>query len=254
MARISALLSSRMLCRILATPFAIALACFSPLHAEPLLWYQYPADTWDEALPVGNGRLGAMVFGGLTKELIQLNEDTVWAGAPQPRDIPDAYRHLSEIRQMLFDGKYVEAERRVEDVFMRERIAPKAYQTLGNLWLESDRSGTAHGYRRELDLRNGIARTQWTEDGVTYVREVFASAPNDVLVVRVASDSPGMVSLRASLARPENALTNAAGNDLDAPGTCGTRQGSPRCPFRREDAGNSRWGICSDPCRRDSGK
>ena len=210
----STVLSSLIFRRMLAMPFAIALSCCSTLHAEPLLWYQYPADTWDEALPVGNGRLGAMVFGGTTKELIQLNEDTVWAGAPQPRDIPDAYRHLPEIRQMLFEGKYVEAERRVEDAIMRERIAPKAYQTLGNLWLESDHSGIAHGYRRELDLRNGIARTQWVEDGVRYTREVFASVPNDVLVVRVASDSPGMVSLRASLDRPENASTSAMGNDL----------------------------------------
>ena len=102
------------LMRFPALAFLLAL----PLFSEPLLWYSRPAEEWVEALPVGNGRLGGMVFGRTGTERIQLNEDTVWAGAPQERDIAGAFRHLPEIRKMLFEGKFVEAERRIEGTLM----------------------------------------------------------------------------------------------------------------------------------------
>ena len=155
-----------------------------------------------------------MVFGRTGDERIQLNEDTVWAGAPQERDIPGAYRHLPEIREMLFDGKYVEAERKIEGTIMGERIFPKGYQTLGDLWLDSSASPSPPGYRRELDLETGIARTEWTDDGVTFSREVFSSAPHDVLVVRIEADRPGAISTKVRLDRPAGASTTAAGREL----------------------------------------
>ena len=196
--------------RLLALAFLVVL----PLSSEPLLWYSNPAAEWVQALPVGNGRLGGMVFGVTGNERIQLNEDTLWAGAPQERDIAGAFRHLPEIRNMLFDGKYVEAERMIEETIMGERIFPKGYQTLGDLWIDSAHSPSPASYRRELDLETGIARTDWTEGGVRYSREVFSSAPHDVLVVRIEADQPGAISTTVRLDRPVDAMTTAAGSEL----------------------------------------
>ncbi len=189
-----------------------------PLFSEPLLWYSRPASEWVEALPVGNGRLGGMVFGRIGDERIQLNEDTLWAGAPQERDIPGAFRHLPEIRQMLFDGRYVEAERRIEETMMGERIFPKGYQPLGDLWLDSATTQSPGSYRRELDLETGVARSEWTDDGVRFRREVFSSAPHDVLVVRIEADHPGAISTRVRLDRTVDASTTAADNQLSLKG------------------------------------
>ena len=196
--------------RLLALAFLLVI----PLFSEPLLWYDRPAGQWVEALPVGNGRLGGMVFGRIEDEQIQLNEDTVWAGAPQERDIQGAFQHLPEIRKMLFDGRYVEAERKIEETIMGERISPKGYQTLGDLWLDSAPLQSPSNYRRELDLETGVTRTEWTERGVTFSREVFSSVPHDVLVVRIEADHPGSISTRVRLDRVADAETTAAGNEL----------------------------------------
>jgi len=192
----------------------LALVLATPIFSEPLLWYNRPAGQWVEALPVGNGRLGAMVFGRIEDERIQLNEDTVWAGSPQERDIKGAYEHLPKIRQMLFEGKYVEAENMIEDKIMGERIYPKGYQTLGDLWIDSDPPQSPRDYRRELDLETGIARTEWTERGVVFSREVFSSAPHQVLVVRIQSNQPGSISHRIRLNRVVDATTVADGDEL----------------------------------------
>ncbi len=193
---------------------ALAIFLVSPLRSEPILWYDRPAEEWVEALPVGNGRLGGMVFGRIGDERIQLNEDTLWAGAPQERDIPGAFRHLPEIRQMLFDGKYVEAERKIEESMMGERVFPKGYQTLGDLWLDAETSQRPSNYRRQLDLESGVARTEWTDGAVKFSREVFSSAPHGVLVVRIQADRPGALSTTVRLDRVVDAETTAAGNEL----------------------------------------
>ena len=196
--------------RLLPIGFLLVL----PLWSEPLLWYDRPATEWVEALPVGNGRLGGMVFGRIGDERIQLNEDTVWAGAPQDRDIPGAFRHLPEIREMLFDGRYVDAERKIEETIMGERIFPKGYQTLGDLWLDTAPPQSPTNYRRELDLETGVARSEWTDDGVKFSREVFSSVPHDVLVVRIEADKSGAISTKVRLDRIADAVTTAAGNEL----------------------------------------
>ena len=192
----------------------LALLIVLPLSSEPLLWYSSPAGEWVEALPVGNGRLGGMVFGGPGNERIQLNEDSLWAGAPQQRDIPGAFRHLPLIRKMLFERKYVEAERMTEETMMGERIFPKGYQTLGDLWIDTAQPSSPTSYRRELDLETGIARTEWTDDGVRYTREVFSSVPHEVLVVRIEADEPGAISARVRIDRPVDATTTAVGSEL----------------------------------------
>ena len=187
--------------------------------AEPLsLWYRRPAEKWVEALPVGNGRLGAMVFGGVPEERIQLNEDTVWAGYPLERDRDGAYRYLPEIRRLLFAGRYLEAERMVEEHILSERIFPRSYQTLGDLKIQFAHHGPITDYRRELDLDRGIARTQYKAGRVTYVREVFASAPDQVLVIRVSADRPNAVSCRITLERPADAAVM-----LESPDTVSLR-------------------------------
>ena len=183
------------------------------LNADPVLWYAMPAASWNEALPVGNGRLAGMVFGNTGRERIQLNEDTLWAGAPYQRDILGAHRHLPEIRRLLFAGRYVEAQAMVNrELFIGGRVV-RAYQTLGDLWIDLGTESQA-GYRRELDLETGIARTEWTRDGVAFTREVFASAPHGVLVVRIEADTPGAITGTVELTRPVDATTTAAGTEL----------------------------------------
>ena len=182
------------------------------LNADPVLWYAMPAASWNEALPVGNGRLAGMVFGNTGRERIQLNEDTLWAGAPHQGGILGAHRHLPEIRRLLFAGRYVEAQAMVNREFIEGRVV-RAYQTLGDLWIDLGTESQA-GYRRELDLETGIARTEWTRDGVAFTREVFASAPHGVLVVRIEADTPGAITGTVELTRPVDATTTAAGTEL----------------------------------------
>ena len=190
----------------------LTLLAATTASAEPSLWYDRPASTWTEALPVGNGRLGGMVFGGAERSRIQLNEDTLWAGSPLERDRKGAYEHLPEIRRLLFEGKYVEAEKLVEAEIMGERIYPLGYQTLGDLWLESDPSEPAR-YRRELDLATGIARAEYQAGG-RVTEEVFASAPANALVVRVEAERAGALTTRVRLDRIVDAATTASGREL----------------------------------------
>ncbi len=173
------------------------------------LWYRQPASEWTEALPVGNGRLGAMVFGGVREECIQLNEDTLWAGHPVERDRVGAFKHLPQARKLIFEGKYVEGEALMQKEFMGERIAPRSYQTVGELLLAFEIGDVIQNYRRELDLDSAVAKTTYTSDGVTYTREVFSSPVDQVIVVHLTSDKPSSISFSAFLTRSENAITEA---------------------------------------------
>ena len=168
------------------------------------LWYRQPAAKWVEALPVGNGRLGAMVFGGTQAERIQLNEDSVWAGEKDlNRDRVGAHQHLAEARRLIFEGQYVAGQALMQREFMGPRLV-RGHQTLGDLHLDFGKGGEASEYRRELDLDTGIAATQYKQGGATVTREVFASHPDQVLVVRIAADKPGRVSFTLKLDRPAN--------------------------------------------------
>jgi alpha-L-fucosidase 2 len=181
---------------------------------EPLsLWYRQAARKWVEALPVGNGRLGAMVFGRTDRERIQLNEDTVWAGGTFQRNRVGAHRHLDEARRLIFEGKYAEAQRIMQREFMGQRIAPRSYQTLGDMWLHFEKPREVSDYRRELNLDTAIARVSYRADGATFTREVFASPTAQVLVVRLTCDQPGRLTFGAELSRPENAEVEVVGTD-----------------------------------------
>ena len=157
------------------------------LAASPLrLWYDQPAAEWIEALPVGNGRLGAMVFGGITLERLQLNEDTLWAGGPYNPANPAAKSVLPEIRRLLAAGEYAAAQALVDQSFMSVPLRQMPYQAMGDLLISRPASETAFDYERELDLDTAVARTRFTIGGVENLREVFASPVDEVLVIRLS--------------------------------------------------------------------
>jgi len=179
---------------------------------ELTLWYQQPAARWVEALPVGNGRLGAMVFGGVGRERIQLNEETIWAGPPVPEPHEGIRRAMAEARTAWFAGDFAKAHQ-VLQAALPPRITPRSHQTLGDLYLEQEFRGEPTAYRRSLDLDSGIATTRFTVDGVTYTREVFASAVDQVIVVRQSADKPGAISMVIRLDRPADFRTEAVAGD-----------------------------------------
>ncbi len=170
-----------------------------------VLWYRQPAANWNEALPVGNGRLGAMVFGGVGKERIQLNEESLWDGGPVDRDNPDALKVLPEVRRLLFAGKNEEATKLSAESMMGIPPRVRSYQSLGDLYLSFPESDAVSGYRRDLDLDTGVATTTYSAGGVAYTREVFTSAPDQVIAVRIKSGTSGAVSFEALLAREKDA-------------------------------------------------
>ena len=167
---------------------------------EPTLWYRSPAADWNEALPVGNGRLGAMVFGGIGNERIQLNVDSLWAGSPLDRERQINSGDLAEARELWFAGRVTEAQRVMQERFMSERLT-RSHQTLGDLFIETNQALLAEDYRRSLDLRDGIARTEWTTGGRRFLREIFATAADNVIVVRVEGLNASEFDTR--LTRPE---------------------------------------------------
>ncbi|KAB8145522.1 glycoside hydrolase family 95 protein [Chloroflexia bacterium SDU3-3] len=175
---------------------------------ESVLWYDQPAQHWVDALPLGNGRLGAMVFGDPLHERLQLNEDTLWSGRPRDWNNPRAREVLPEVRRLLFAGQYAEA-----DEACKQMQGPfnQSYQPLGDLLIELADAGAIGEYYRDLDLDAAVATTRYTMGGVGYVREAFVSAPDQALVVRLACDAPRSLSLRVRLACPLRHTVVAAG-------------------------------------------
>src|SRR4051794_6885914 len=177
----------------------------TPLVAQqpaPVLWYAQPAVKWEEALPIGSGRLGAMVFGGTADERVQFNEDTLWTGKPHDYSHAGAADRLPEIRKLVADGKQKEAEDLVRQGFLSVPLRQRAYQPFGDLLLRSAGHEQATDYRRDLDLDAAVARTSYRVGDVKYERQVFASYPDGVIVVRVTADRPGKVSFTARLDTP----------------------------------------------------
>ena len=160
------------------------------------LWYRRPAQQWVEALPVGNGRLGAMVFGGVERERLQLNEDTLWTGGPREWNNPNAPKALAEVRRLLAEGKYVEADRAARGM---QGVFTQSYAPVGNLLLTFEHGDSSRGYRRQLDLQSAVADVRYRIGNVNYVREVIASHPDQVIAVRLSADRPGMISFTATL-------------------------------------------------------
>ena len=173
--------------------FALALiSCGSAPDAPPdlILWSGQPAEEWVEALPIGNGRLGAMIFGGTSRERIQFNEDSVWQGEPHDYAHTGAHRSLGRIRNLLWQDKQAEAEQLAMDEFMSDPLRQKAYQALGDLTIECSGIGEVSNYSRELDLDSAVSTVQFESNGVRHTREAFASFPAQAIVIRLRTDKP----------------------------------------------------------------
>jgi alpha-L-fucosidase 2 len=192
------------------------------------LWYEQPATHFTQSLPLGNGRLGAIMFGGVDRERIVLNEISLWSGSPQDADRPDAHLQLPEIRRLLLAGENLQAQALVHSEFTCQgpgsghgrgaNVPYGCYQTLGDLELTFDgqaaaASGDLANYRRSLDLGHAIARVEYERDGVAYEREHFVSAPDQIIAVRLTASERGRISFTATLERAERATVEALGQN-----------------------------------------
>jgi len=178
------------------------------------LWYRHPAAEWNHALPVGNGSLGAMVFGGVPEERLQLNEDSVWTHGGDYVD-RDGSTVLPKVRELLFAGEYEDAEALIEKELMNERFpnGTNTYQTLGDFFLAFEGHGDYTDYRRELDLDRAVVRISYNVGDVTYTREVFSSAPDNALVVRLSASEEGSLSFSSRMSRPGDAAAVSYNGD-----------------------------------------
>lgn len=185
---------------------------------EMVLWYRQPATAWLQAMPLGNGMMGAVVFGGAPEERIALNESSFWSGRPHNYDDPDAFKYFAQIRDLVFAEKFQEAERLVNDRFYGKPKAQEAYQPVGDLLLSFGHTNFTQ-YRRELDMQTGVAKvTYWSGDAVI-TREAFVSWPDRVLVVHISADRPSRVSLEARFRGPYLETSVAEGHRLVMDGT-----------------------------------
>jgi len=207
--------------RIAALSLALAAAALTgstsnasapPLQSAPptafdpttLLWYRHPAQKWENALPVGNGRLGAMVFGKTDEERIQINEDTYWTGGPYTTTVKGGASALPEVRRLIFAGDWIQAHRLFGRRLMGYPIEQQKYQSLGDIILKFDRKEPVAAYRHQLDLDSAVDTTTYQQAGVTFGREVFVSPVDQVIVVRLTADRPRQISFQAQLRGARN--------------------------------------------------
>jgi alpha-L-fucosidase 2 len=169
------------------------------INPTTLLWYEHPADKWENALPVGNGRLGAMVFGRPDEETIQFNEETYWSGGPYSQTVKGGYRALPEIQKLIFEGKYIKAHKVFGQYLMGYPVEQMKYQSFGDLILKFSIQGEVKNYRHWLDLDQAIATTSYRQNGIQIMREVFVTPADQVIVVRLTADRPGCISFTANL-------------------------------------------------------
>ena len=168
------------------------------------LWYNSPAGkVWEAALPIGNGRLAAMVFGNPGNEFIKLNESSVWSGGPNRNDNPDALKALPEIRKLIFAGKYKEASDLAAQNIQSKRNQGMKFQPVGDLNLSFPGHDNFQNYYRELDLEKAVATISYKVNGTTFTRAAFASVPDQAIIVRLTADKSGSITFDASLSSPQ---------------------------------------------------
>jgi alpha-L-fucosidase 2 len=194
---------------------ALLVSCSSPETSvgDRVLHYRQPAASWNEALPVGNGRLGAMVFGTVPKERIQFNDETLWTGEPHDYSHPGAFQYLDTIRQLLFQGKPREAEQIAMEHFMSVPLGQMAYQPFGDVVIEFPGHENYTDYERSLDISQALTMTRYKVKGITYTREVFSSAPDQVIVIRLTANQAKKLSFKLQMDSPhESKSLKAQGN------------------------------------------
>nr|HMS70619.1 glycoside hydrolase N-terminal domain-containing protein [Saprospiraceae bacterium] len=194
------------------------------------LWYKAPSlNQWESALPIGNGRLGAMIYGNVATETIQLNEHTVWSGGPNRNDNPLALEALPELRKLIFDGKYKEADKMANQVIITKKSHGQMFQPVANLQIDFPGHAEFSNYHRELDLRTAIATTTYVANGVTYTREALASFTERVIAIKLKASQKGKLSFTTSYTSPHlNKKTTINGqNELVIDGKTSDHEGVP---------------------------
>lgn len=198
------------------------------MNTSKVLWYKNPADDWNKALPVGNGRIGAMVFSQPLCERIQLNEDSVWSGGYRKRNNPSALPNLQRVRELIMEEKIPEAEKIIFDAFCGTPPNERHYMPLGDMSVNHYNEETCDFTSRSLDLENAVCTTQYSIDGVDFTREVICSNPAQALIMNVTASKPGSISLRIAIdGRDDYFDENSPVNDTDILfcGGCGSEDG-----------------------------
>ena len=209
-----------------AAVWAVGLVSLSLQAREYKLWYDKPAAVWTEALPLGNGRLGAMVFGTPGVEQIQLNEETIWAGRPNNNANPDALEYIPKVRELVFAGKYLEAQTLATEKVMAKTNSGMPYQTFGDLRISFPGHTRYTDYYRELSLDSARTVVRYKVDGVTYRRETITSFTSQVVMVRLTADKPGMITCNALLTTPhQDPVIASDGNCVTLSGVSSWHEG-----------------------------
>lgn len=208
--------------------FFLGLSVYSQESLSLKLWYNQPSGmTWENALPIGNGFLGAMVYGNVENEIIQLNENTVWSGGPNNNDNPNALASLPEIRELIFEGKHKDAEKLANETFITKKSHGQMFQPVGNLNLYFAGHEKYSNYRRELDIEKAITKTSYDVDGVAYTREAFVSFSERVIIIHISANKKDKISFTASYTSPhkeKNVAVNAS-KDLEITGRTSDHDG-----------------------------
>ena len=208
-------------------------AAMAALQAQPstnVFWFDKPASYWEEALPVGNGRIGAMIFGGTDTEEIQLNEETISTGGPYENWNPNGLKNLQKVRDLIFAGEYEEAQKLGDENFLSPVGEEMSYQTAGSVKIAfPERKGEVSGYRRELDLERAVVRTTYQVDGVEYVEEAFASFTDNLIIVRLTVSRPKALNCELSFTTPmkDTKVSVPARNQLRLEGQGAEKGGIP---------------------------
>ena len=199
----------------------ISTICFSQSTQNLKLWYNKPSGTtWENALPIGNGKLGAMIYGNVDTETVQLNECTVWSGSPNRNDNYLCLDSLPKVRQLIFDGKRKEAEALANKTIISQTSHGQMFEPVGSLHLVFDKHENYHNYYRELDIERAVQKTTYTIDDVNYTREVIASFPDKVIIMHLTASKPNSISFTAFYSTPQpKATTKATSNELIIAGT-----------------------------------
>ena len=201
--------------RIISTILFSAIATLTMEAQQHLLWYDKPATHWLQALPIGNSHLGAMIYGDVKTEEIQLNEETFWSGSPYYNNSPESKEHLQEVRQLIFEGKEKEASNLIDQYFIKGPHGMR-FLPVGSVKLAFHRKDDTSSYRRQLNLGTAIATTQYTLDGVTYRRTCFASQADNAVVMRIEASQKGVLAFNASFDSPLEATRSVNGHQLAA--------------------------------------
>lgn len=196
------------------------------LNPALMLWYDKPAAKWTEALPIGNGRLGAMVYGGIEKEVIQFNEETLWTGQPNDYVHDEAYEVLGELRQLLWEGKQKEAHKLGNERFMSQPFGQFSYQPFGNVLLDFPNLQNVNNYKRQLNLEDAITSIVYETEGVEFKREVFASEPDQAIIIHLETSKKGALSFNIGLDSPHSKYeVSVVGNEIILKGEVGDYSG-----------------------------